>query len=130
MTSPPERLHSWIFGLLDAIENGALENTLKAWLQHGLSTTMGITGEMGKDDVHFSGVQLREDVKVMGELLKRTTLGIIRGVTTYKARPEKCMKPLSFAEVARRYKRVTLSETSEVISDGWVDMAITINNRL
>ena len=140
-SSPPEILHAWILQVSERLTQGIEDEELQKWMGHARSSQLCFKrmDDEDSDAVHFHSVNNREAITTNGALLKRTQLGRIYELIHFKMSKDKGMikkegdseKGLPAKAIFQAYgKKMNVGATTEVVSENFVDNALTINSRL
>jgi hypothetical protein len=129
--SPAEPCHALLFSIQEAIQTGAAEDVLKQWRKILLTVTFVFEVCPAGDTRFWRAQNLREELVQQGVSVQISTRQRIFDVAGFKEMKEKAMGvTLSASKVAQFYAQVKFATTSEVVSDFFVDCALTIYRRV
>ena len=129
--SPEENDHFIIFQLANAIKQNASDDVLRRWRNMLLSIPFVFWLIEPGSDRYWKAQNLRELLVDHGDCAKRTTYQRVRDITGFKKDTEKAMNVvLSSSKIKEMFKRLKLARSSEVVTESFVDCAVTIDKRL
>ena len=124
-----------VFAVLAAIARdveAANDNRIAEWQKYARTCTFVFKVLENNDDFVFHHAQLREDASIDFELVRMSSLARMVDVSVFYERTvrEKGVR-LSAQQLAVTYNgRLTLAESSEAITDSFIDQALTIHHRM
>ena len=129
--SPEEPLVAFVGAIARGVKNAASTETMKQWKRLALSTLVEFRAVDSADDVHWAAVNMREDVVRNFVTMRTTTLWRLYEVYQFKERKDATCGKLGAAKIAHLYKlNMRRAETSEEVTDSFVDNALTVHERL
>ena len=130
--SPAEPCHALLFSIHEAISGKAPEAILRRWKELLLTTPFRFELVPQGEARYWRAQNLREEMVERGITVRLSVRQRIYDVAGFKASKEAALKTtLGAAAVASAYqKHLKASAGSEVISESFVDSAITVHDRL
>ena len=128
--SPSEHVFAALVAIardVDAQNDAAIDQ----WQEFLLSTTFSFRVIENNDDFVFAHMQLREDAAIDYELVRMSALARMVDVSVYCDRVfrERGVR-LSAVQLSNEFGRLKLAESSEAISDTFVELALNVHNKL
>ena len=127
-----EVVHSLLMAVTRDIDAGVEPDTLQEWRRIFLGTTFIFKYIENDTDFHFAHLQSRENLGIDFASMRHSSLQRILDLAAFKHRMQATTgQQWSAAHVSEQYRsNLQLSETSDDITDSYVDMALTVHSRL
>lgn len=127
--SPIEFLHAALFACHRDIANKATDTCLRTWRTFFLTLQIDFV-RIPESMVPLMSFHLREEMLDNGEAVAWTTLQKIQMVVRMKNGLEQKGGKVTASRVAQLFERVKLARTSEAMSAGFIDAAMTVDARM
>ena len=129
--SPVEIIAAMLSAVANAIRAGASDDLLQEWRRQLLTVPFEFVECEGEDPRHFAALQYRENLVANYAGMRYSTIMKIFDVEAFMDRKARTTGRLTSAACAAMYRAsLTISAASEEITDSFVDMALTISQRL
>lgn len=129
--SPVEIIAAMVSAVANAIRAGASVDLLHGWRTQLLTVPFEFVECEGDDPRHFMALQYRENLVANYAGMRYSTIMKIFDLESFMDRKARTTGRLTSAACAAMYREsLTLSAASEEITDSFVDMALTISQRL
>ena len=129
--SPVEMIAAFFSAIAHSVKNGDADDVLLKWRTYILSCPFQFEIIEDKDQRHFKSLQSREDAGANYAGVRYTTLMKVFDIEGFMDLKARTTGKITAAQCATLYREnLTLSATSEPITDNFVDNALTISSRL
>ncbi|CAK0907973.1 unnamed protein product, partial [Prorocentrum cordatum] len=129
--SPAEMKDAAIIAVERDVSNGADDEVIKQWKRVLLSATGVFFAAEHDDDRHFKANQIRENFGENFATMRLSALQRVCDIAEFQARKEKTTGPIGAKGIAELYRsKLNMAQTSDKITDGFVDKALTISSRV
>jgi len=130
--SPPEPTYAWAYALAEAIDKGFGEGILLRWKKLLLTASVAIESVPPGESRYWRAQNLRQELIEIGDVSKLTVREQILDVAGFKQDKERELgRPLSCPAVAKIWlDNVTFAKSSEAVSTSWIEVAVTVYNRV
>lgn len=129
--TPQELRIAFINAIARDISNEVEDETLAEWRAHALSCPFEYRLLDSDEDVIRAARQIREDVSQQHVTLRLSAVQQIFEVIHFKKRKEQTLGKMTAKQVATLYsENMRFADTTEQITESFIDMALTVNSRL